>query len=163
MRDKKNLIDMLGLVPHPEGGYYKEVYRSEGEFTPLEINQSRNYLTSIFFLLEAGSVSHFHVIKSDELWYYHAGAPCLVHLITPKGEYHQIKLGLHLDHGETPFGVVPAGTIFGSESMGEFSLVSCAVAPGFDFEDFKLFTTAELIARYPAHEKLIRKFTKEKY
>lgn len=163
MTSKKRIIDQLKLVVHPEGGYYKEVYRSPGKFYPPEMNASRNYLTSIYFLLEKGNVSHFHVIKSDELWYFHSGDPCLVHVIKPDGEYQQITLGLNLNEGELPFAAVRAGDVFGSESLGEFSFVSCAVAPGFDFNDFKLFTTAELVAKYPSHERIIRKFTKEKY
>ncbi len=78
----KYWIEQLQLSAHPEGGYYKEVYRSSRAFTPTEIGQERNYATSIYFLIEAGNVSHFHSIEQDELWYYHAGDPLSVFILS---------------------------------------------------------------------------------
>jgi len=133
MSSQQQLIDALGLLPHPEGGFYKETYRSE---LTLE-GQERNLLTSIYFLLTSENVSRFHRIKSDELWYFHAGSPLIVHTLSERGHM-QHYLGLDLSKGQQPFLWIPKDTIFGSTVLEKesFSLVSCAVAPGFDFRDF---------------------------
>ena len=160
---KQDYITRLNLQKHPEGGYFKEVYRAPQSFQPEGFDGDRNYLTSIYFLLERNQVSHFHRILSDELWYYHGGAPCRVYQIDAKGVCTHFDLGLELTKGEQPFGFVPSGNIFGAEALGDFTLVSCAVSPGFDFKDFTLMTTSDLLQRYPEHASLIKRFTKEKY
>ncbi|WJY28375.1 cupin domain-containing protein [Sporosarcina trichiuri] len=149
----------LGLESHPEGGSYASTFRS-GQDSETEQGMRPLY-TSIYFLLEAGEVSHFHQLESDELWYYHDGAPLTVHMISEEGVYTAAKLGLAIEEGERPQILVPAGTIFGSSMTGpgQCSLVGCMVAPGFDFEDFKLFGTDELLNRFPQHEAIIRKMT----
>lgn len=117
--------------------------------------------TSIYFLLAAGELSHFHQLESDELWYYHDGAALTVHMITIEGNYRTVKLGLDFEKGERPQLLVPAGTIFGS-SMNtdeEYSLVGCMVSPGFDFKDFKLFTEQELLTLHPQHAAIIKFMT----
>lgn len=157
------LVKELELLAHPEGGYYKEVYRSDQSFIPAEIGSSRCYATSILFLLGAKDVSHFHSIKSDEIWYYHAGDPCLIHVLLPNGKLLTHALGSDIQKGQVLQVMVPAGAIFASESSGVYSLVGCMVAPGFDFQDFNLFTTFQLVDQYPQHRELIKKFTKEKY
>lgn len=163
LSESKDWVNNLQMQKHPEGGFYKEIYRSTNQFTPKEIGDCRNYATSILFLLNKGDVSHFHQIKSDEIWYYHTGASCLIHVINVNGELITYKLGLDFQNGEVLQLVVPAGCIFASESSGDYSLVGCMVSPGFDFSDFKLFTTKELVNLYVHHEKIIKKFTKEKY
>lgn len=159
----KKWIENLQLIPHPEGGYFKENYRSEESFSPIGFKGKRNYATSIYFLLEKGNISHFHQIESDELWYYHDGASLSVHFLYPNGKYEVHKVGKNILAGEVPQLVVPKGIIFASESTGDFSLVGCMVSPGFDFDDFKLFTSEELSARYPQHQHLVQKFTKSSY
>lgn len=155
MKDAKYWVNQLNLLSHPEGGYYKEMFRSNGVFTPTEIGEKRNYITSIYFLIEAGNVSHFHSIKQDELWYYHAGDPLSVYIINDDEKLDVLKIGPNPEQGEVLQAVVPANTIFGSKSSGEFSLVSCVVAPGFDFADFKLNHKTELHKKYPQHKEII--------
>ena len=156
MSSQQQLIDALGLLPHPEGGFYKETYRSE---LTLE-GQERNLLTSIYFLLTSENVSRFHRIKSDELWYFHAGSPLIVHTLSERGHM-QHYLGLDLSKGQQPFLWIPKDTIFGSTVLEKesFSLVSCAVAPGFDFRDFELFERPELLAAYPDHSEIVERLT----
>jgi predicted cupin superfamily sugar epimerase len=159
----KDWILNLDLLKHPEGGYFKETYRSDQDFEPLEFNGKRNYATSIYFLITTNEVSHFHEIKSDEIWYFHAGSALKVHCIQQDGTYFLLEVGPELNKNQNLQVVVPKGTIFASESSGAYSLVGCMVSPGFDFKDFKLFTSNELLQRFPQHETIIKKFTKENY
>lgn len=158
MMDAEYYIKQLGLEPHPEGGYFKSTFASE------ESVSSRKLYTSIYFLLGADDVSHFHRLKSDELWYFHGGSSLLVHVIDEDGNYVEHKVGLDIENGETPQVLVPKNSIFGSSVMenGSFSLVGCMVAPGFEYEDFELFTQSELLDKYPQHEQIIRKLAYEK-
>jgi predicted cupin superfamily sugar epimerase len=156
MKQMQQLIDELGLLPHPEGGFYKETYRSEQTLDGAE----RQLLTSIYFLLSADNVSKFHRIKSDELWYFHTGSPLVVHTLSAHG-HEQHHLGLDATKGQQPFLWIPKDTIFGSSIDQEngFALVSCAVAPGFDFRDFELFDRATLLAAYPQHSEIVERLT----
>lgn len=156
-------ISKLGLLPHPEGGYYKRTFESEEQITDQELSVefegNRKLYTSIYFLLGSGDISHFHRLKSDELWYYHAGSPLTVHVIDEDGVYKEYKLGIDLENGEVPQVLVQKNSIFGSSVKDEdtFSLVGCMVSPGFEFQDFELFTQDELLAKYPQHQDIIMK------
>ena len=158
-RDKiiQQLIEQLELEAHPEGGWYKEVYRSSTNFGEPE----RSLLTSIYFLLSSENISKFHRIKSDEIWYFHTGSPLIVHTLDKMKGHTEHLLGLELEHGQKPQLLVPANTIFGSSVLEEnsYSLVSCAVAPGFDFKDFELFDQNTLKRDFPEFEKIIEKLT----
>ncbi len=149
------LIRQLELKPHPEGGFYKETYRSIEK-----TDGDRALMTSIYFLLTSEHVSHFHRIKSDEHWYFHEGSPLTVHLLNEQG-HKELKLGTNLDRGELFHQVVPKNTIFGSSVDTEkgYALVSCSVAPGFDFQDFELLDSNYLLERFPKEEEIIRKLT----
>lgn len=152
------LVAQLDLRPHPEGGFYKEIYRSD-----LGVNTAsgeRSIMTSIYFLLTSENVSKFHQIKSDEMWFYHEGSPLTVHVIGENGQYECIKVGL-AGEDNRPQQLVPAGVIFGStvDELDSYSLVSCVVAPGFNFEDFKLFSKEELLPKFPEHEEIIKFLT----
>ena len=149
-------VDQLGLLPHPEGGFYKETYRSFEKTAFPE----RSLCTCIYFLLTSENVSRFHRIKSDEHWFYHAGSPLTVHMLTEKG-HEQLPIGTNLEAGQTPFATVPKNTIFGSSVQAEnsYSLVSCVVAPGFDFADFELFERDFLLQAFPGNENIILKLT----
>ena len=151
----QKIINQLGVKPHPEGGFYKETYRSND----LCLEGTRNLKTVIYFLLRSEDVSHFHRIKSDEMWYYHAGSPLIVHSIDEEGKLKQQKLGVNFEKDEVPQYLVPKNTIFGSSVLDEnsYSLVSCSVAPGFDFNDFELFKQHDLIKKYPEHVDIITK------
>lgn len=150
------IVQQLNLLPHPEGGFYRETYRSEITLEGTE----RQLLTSIYFLLTGTNVSRFHRITSDECWYFHSGDPIVVHTLNENG-HNEFVLGNDLENGQLPFYLVPGGTIFGSCMLNTagYALVSCAVAPGFDFRDFELFETEQLLSAFPQHEDIIRKLT----
>lgn len=158
MKTSQYWIEHLNLERHAEGGYYRQVLKSKEQY------ENRALYTSIYFLLEHGNPSHFHQLTADEVWYYHAGYTLTIHMITESGTYKTIKLGSNLEAGEVLQAVVPKDTIFGSsvENTDEYALVSCMVAPGFEYEDFKLFTQDELIARFPEHASVIRKYALKK-
>lgn len=161
-KDAKYYIQHLGLEAHPEGGYFKSTHASEETLDAF--GATRKHYTSIYFLLGEGDISHFHRLKSDELWYFHGGSSLIVHVIDEEGNYVEHKLGLDIENGEYPQVLVPRNSIFGSSVVanGAFSLVGCMVSPGFDFEDFELFTQRELLEKYPQHEQIIRKMAYEK-
>lgn len=150
----------LEMEAHPEGGFFKEVYRSEGVIDanalPPKFQGNRHYLTSIYFLLIEESFSAFHRILSDELWYFHKGDPIAIHVISPDGHYEKIELGKK----QYQFSI-PAESWFASETTGAYSLVSCAVAPGFDFKDFELAKAKELVKTFPQHQRIITQFCRE--
>ena len=155
-------IDLLQLKAHIEGGYYKEVLKSNTQIKNEEDN-ARSLYTSIYFLLEEGNPSHLHRLQSDEVWYFHAGNSLTVHLIEEDGRYHTMKLGDNLAKGEQLQALVPKGTIFGStvDEAGGYALVSCMVAPGFEYEDFELLKRSELMCQYPEHHAIIERLTRE--
>jgi len=157
-------IEKLKLLPHPEGGYYKEVYRDNNlvkqEALPIEFNGDRNFSTAIYYLLEKGDFSCFHRIKSDELWhFYSGGAVNIYHLNEEK--LHTLRLGLNLEKGESPLCIVPKNTWFAAELQenSEFALMGCTVAPGFDFADFEKATNDDLKAFTVNHHKLVERLT----
>lgn len=153
------LVQSLNLKAHPEGGFYSETYRSEHSVQN-EKGDERSIVTSIYFLLRSQDVSHFHRIQSDELWFWHEGSPLSVHLLGVNG--HEIlKLGPVTDRDSRPQQLVPSKTIFGSsvDAPGNYALVSCVVAPGFDFRDFELFQAEDLLPLFPEAEEIIRKLT----
>ena len=164
MENKHGIIEKLGLLPHPEGGYYKEMYRSEGSIPAAALphhSAPRNYATSIYFLLDSENFSSLHRIKQDELWYFHAGSGLTVHVINPNGEYHTFRLGT--GENEHFQAWVPGGCWFGAtvDRPNSFALVSCAVAPGFDFDDFELGKRQELSQLFPQHREFIERMCRE--
>lgn len=156
-------IKSLEMTAHPEGGYFKESFVSERTLPPntLHINEERFLWTSIYFLLRTGEVSNFHRLKSDEMWYFHAGEPLTIYMITPNGELIEKQLGLNIEKGEIPQVLVPKDYIFGSAMNNDgFSLVGCMVAPGFNFKDFELFDRKYLLEKYPNYKETIEKLTR---
>ena len=151
-----SIIKTLNLSPHPEGGYYSETYRSE--ITLKENN--RQLMTVIYFLLTSDNISRFHRIKSDELWFYHSGSPLIVHTLNENG-YKENKIGFDFKNEYLPQFLVPKDTIFAASVLekNSYSLVSCVVSPGFDFNDFELFTFDKLAMDYPDYKDIIQKFT----
>ncbi len=148
---------------HPEGGWFKDTYRSDEiilkDYLPNRYTDARNFSTAIYFLLEGNQFSSFHRIKSDEMWHFYSGGPLNVYVIDPQGHFEIIKIGSNLENGETFQAVVKAGCWFASKPAepNSFSLVGCTVAPSFDFEDFELAKANSLVAEYPQHEDTIRK------
>jgi predicted cupin superfamily sugar epimerase len=112
------------------------------------------------FLLDRGDVSRLHRLRSDELWHFHAGDPLALHSFTPDGAYFRTLLGADPDADHSFHGLAAAGCWFGAESTGEFSLVSCTVAPGFDFADFELAKRDELVALCPEQREVIERLTR---
>ena len=163
----QELVEKLQLVPHPEGGYYKETYRSEGNI-PYEalsaygFSGGRSFSTAIYFLLTQGNFSAFHRIRQDELWHFYEGDPVHIHCIRPDGTYELIHLGPAALTTCVPQAVVPAGYWFASAVSrgGNYALTGCTVAPGFDFADFELAGQKELIKVFPQHSGLIQSFTR---
>lgn len=160
-------VKNLDMIAHPEGGLYKEIYASEEKITAKELKvdfkDSRFLWTSIYFLLRDGEVSHFHRLKSDEMWYYHSGSPLTVYMINSEGNLITEQLGLNIENGERPQILVPKNYIFGSAMNHEgYSLVGCMVSPGFEFRDFELFHRNTLLDKYPQYEEVILKLTAKK-
>ncbi len=152
-------IKCLELEQHPEGGYYKEVYRSlesiPRNVLPGTFKGDRSYCTSIYFLLQSGEYSVFHRIASDEIWYFHDGSPLTVFMIESADELSELKLGNDPEKGEVFQGVVPAGHWFGSKvgKRDSYALVSCTVAPGFDFEEFEMAERNALIREFSTSQR----------
>ena len=159
-------IKALVLQRHPEGGYYRETYRSDEEVTaealPGRFPGPRALSTAITFLLSGGEFSALHRIKSDEVWHHYAGSALMVHVIDPDGSYRKLSLGSDPDAGESPQAVVPAGCWFGAtvDDEASYALVGCTVSPGFDFDDFELGVRTDLIERYPQHRSIIERLTR---
>lgn len=155
-------VKHLGLLPHPEGGYFKRNYTSAHTVKVNHIDASictpRPLATSIYFLIERGNFSAFHTIKSDEQWNFYAGEPLIIHMIDSDGSYTQQVIGLDLESGQVPQFTVAAGVWFASEVYGEgsYSLVGCTVSFGFDFSDFTL-ADKTLVDTYPEHCNLIER------
>ena len=160
------LVEKFGLLPHPEGGYYKETYRSPEIITsaalPARFTGDRNFSTAIYFLLEAGNFSAFHKIRSDECWHFYSGDQLLVHIIHLTGELETVMLGNNFERGECFQQVVPAGCWFASEPApgSAYCFTGCTVAPGFDFTDFELAKATQLAELYPQHESIIRRLSR---
>lgn len=127
-----DVIRLLDLRPHPEGGHYRETFRD-----PRRDCDGRSLSTAIYFLLAAGERSHWHRIDAVETWHWHAGAALALHIAGGDGVA-TVRLGIDLAAGERPQAVVPAGAWQAAESLGAWTLVGCTVAPGFDFRGFEL-------------------------
>lgn len=133
------LIRELGLNPHPEGGYFREVFRSSHKVKPLDERPERSALTTIYFLLLKDQHSRWHRVASDEAWHFYEGDPLMVYWIDGQEGVHEEMLASGPSNGR-PLCVVPAGCWQAAKPRGEYSLVGCTVGPGFDFEDFKMIS-----------------------
>ena len=161
-----DIIEYFQLQPHPEGGFFKEMYRSAGVIAapclPSVFSGDRPYSTAIYFLLQRGDFSAFHRIKSDECWHFYEGGTLLIHVIDKEGKYFCIKLGRKIHEGEVFQFVVPAMSWFASEPAPntDFAFVGCTVAPGFDFADFEMADAKNLSEYYPQHSSLVQRLCK---
>lgn len=149
-----DIINKLGLIPHVEGGYFKETYASEFKVDGNAI------ATSIYFLMEKDNFSALHRLTSDEMWFFHGGSSLTISMIDPEGAYHEVKLGMDFSLQHQPFFTVPKGWIFGSYVEEGYALVSCVVAPGFTYDDFELFERSDLNQMYPEHKAVIERLTR---
>ena len=148
------MVRRLGLIPHPEGGFYRETFRSP-LLLSLPDGRTRSASTAIYYLLPPGAFSAWHQVASDEVWHHYAGAPLELRL---PGKV--IRLGTDLAAGEEPQAVVPPGVWQSARPLGGWVLVGCTVAPGFDFRDFEMPPRKELLERYPQHRALIERLTR---
>lgn len=167
MSKAEQLINQYDLKPHPEGGWYKQTYKSKELISsaalPDRFDGDRTFSTAIYFLLERGNFSAFHKIKSDECWHFYAGDPLHVYVIDEKGSLQTIILGNDPGKGQTFQCVVPANCWFASRpaAISEYCFVGCTVAPGFEFDDFELANENELSAMYPQYTELIGQLTRQ--
>jgi len=159
-RIKEDIIKKFHLQPHPEGGFYREVYRSEEVFQ--KGNRERNISTAIYYFLEGKDFSAFHRIKSDEIWHFYSGATLEIVEINPQGKLVNHLLGSDFRNCE-PQIIIPAGSWFAARLKDEntFAFVGCTVAPGFDFRDFEMAQRTDLIKQYPVLKETIVKLTRE--
>ncbi len=125
------IIARLDLKPHPEGGHFRETFRDS------RTHDGRATSTAILFLLARGERSHWHRVDAVEIWHYHAGAPLALSIVDGAKE-EIVRLGADVHAGEYPQAVVPARAWQAAESLGDWTLVGCTVAPGFEFEGFEL-------------------------
>ena len=141
-------IDRLQLNPHPEGGFYRETYRSA-------------HSTAIYYLLPGSHVSRLHRLKSDELFHHYAGTTLTVHVLAPDGSYEARLVGGDAAAGALPQTIVPGGHWFGAtvEQPDGYALVGCTVSPPFEFANFEMADRERLVAEYPAQRVLIERLT----
>lgn len=166
MTEAKDWIECLQLRPHPEGGYFRETYRSSEtiarQHLPARFSGDRAFATAIYFLLHGSDFSALHRVKQDELWHFYEGGSLAIYVIEPGGTLSLLRLGRDVRAGEMPQAVVPAGCVFGARlhDPRSYALVGCTVAPGFDFADFEIPTRQELVRLYPQHKAIIEQLTR---
>ena len=165
MNTAKDWITKLELLPHPEGGYYKEVYRANEKIDkaalPSRYSSERTFATSIYYLLKSGQFSSFHKLKSDETWHFYKGSPIAIYLISLAGKFEKIVLGDEIDKNQLLQYTIERETWFAAEPLekNSYSLIGCSVAPGFEFDDFQLGKRAELIMSFPKYSEIILRLT----
>ena len=136
-----DIVRLLDLKPHPEGGHYRETLRDSMRYG------DRSVSTAIYFLLAAGEISHWHRIDAIEIWHWYAGSPLALSVSAEGEEITEVRLGIDLVSGERPQAFVPAGAWQSARSLGAWTLVGCTVAPGFLFDHFELAPTGWAPAR----------------
>ena len=165
--DAHEVIRALGLRPHPEGGYYRETYRSaekvSADALPGRYGTQRTISTAIYYLLTPDSPSMLHRVNSDELFHFYFGDPVAMLQLHPGGRSQRLTLGHDIATGEQLQVLVPAGVWQGAyvDDGGRFALMGCTVAPGFEPGDFELAGREELMSRYPHEAELIERLTAE--
>jgi uncharacterized protein len=162
MPTAQQLVQQYSLQPHPEGGWYKETYRSSEYIAqvalPERFRGARVFSTAIYFLLEGGNFSAFHRIRSDECWHFYTGDPLMIYVIQKDGSLDIIQLGNDFNKGQLFQYTVRANCWFASRPAtgSTFCFAGCTVAPGFDFDDFEMADASSLSVLYPQHASLIK-------
>jgi uncharacterized protein len=151
------IIKLLQLQPHPEGGFYRETYRSENKIQDLD----RVYSTGIYYMLVPGTVSKFHALKHDEMFHFYLGSPVTWALLHKNGQVEKVVLGQDIIKGQQLQLLVKAGTWFGGylNDGGSFGLMGTTVAPGFDFADFVFGRKEKLLTEFPSAKNEINRLT----
>lgn len=166
-RSAQEWIDLLDLQEHPEGGYFKEVYRSEGgvEMSALPkrygMRGRRAFCTSIYYMLTSDQFSALHRLRSDETWHFYAGSPLKISILSPAGVHTDVFLGNDPMNNQEFQIVIPHNHWFGAKVIqtGGYTLAGCTVSPGFDFKDFEMGERGKLLKRFPDHSTLIEALT----
>lgn len=166
-------IRKLSLKPHPEGGYFREIYRASEQIPATALASRyrgpRAFSTSIYYLLADKQISSLHRIASDEQWHFYDGTTLCLVMIASNGSVKQVRLGRGAAAGEQFQAVIPAGTWMGARlaapsvcqaGRGSYALIGCTVAPGFDFHDFEAGPRSDLLKKFPRHRKLILALTR---
>ncbi|MBN1340939.1 MAG: cupin domain-containing protein [Bacteroidales bacterium] len=167
MYDKEYWIEKLGLLSHPEGGFFKEIYRSPEMISkkclPGRYSSFRPYSTSIYFMITSDRFSAFHRVKSDEIWHFYTGSPLTLHILHPTGKLFSRILGPGFHEDQVFQLAIPKGCWFAAEiqEVNGFTLVGCTVSPGFDFDDFEMAEKEKLLHWYPAHKAIIERLCRE--
>lgn len=144
------LIRELGLAPHPEGSFYRELFRSRRMVRTDDGRSERWAVTTIYYLMRGTDVNPWHRVASDEIWHWYEGAPMELHLLDPQLTRSRMEGLGPVGEGQHPVRVVPAGCWQAVRCLGEYTLAGCTVAPGFEFSDFRLMRDMpELAARLP--------------
>jgi hypothetical protein len=160
MLDAEQLIETLGLQPHPEGGFYVETFRAGLQIDSGAHPAPRSASTAIYFLLRREDFSAFHRVRSDELWHHYAGDPLELYLIDAASRLSVELLGLDFARGQRPQALAPRDVLQAAavpNGPHGYALCGCTVAPGFDFADFELPPRAQLRAQHPAHAPLFER------
>jgi predicted cupin superfamily sugar epimerase len=165
MTNAKRWIEALRLSRHPEGGWFREVYRSNETIPhrslPTRFAGDRPFSTAIYFLLEETEVSVLHRIQQDEVWHFYDGGRLTIHNFDTEGSYSKGTLGRCVDDGDRLMFIVQAGTLFGATvETSDYVLAGCTVAPGFDFKDFEMPKRRDLLKQYPRHREIIKRLTR---
>ncbi|MGA3114382.1 MAG: cupin domain-containing protein [Syntrophobacteraceae bacterium] len=169
MRSERNAgywIEKLSLAEHPEGGCFAPAFRASEQIgrdgLPERFTGNRAIVSSIYYLLKKGQFSAFHRLKSVEIWSFFEGDPLTIYVIDPLGGLIEKRLGRNFENGESFQADMEAESWFGAEQQGpgEFTLVGCTVAPGFEYEDMEIAGRAQLLAMYPQHQEIIEKLTR---
>ncbi len=158
------LIELLGLAPHPEGGFFRETHRSQWLVPRMGSAEGpqRAASTAILYLLRPGEFSALHRLKSEEMWHFHCGGPLQVVTLDVEIGRHDILLGPDLANGQRLQGLVSAGRWFGAQLVegAEYALVGCTVAPGFDTDDYELAERSAMLRQFPDHRDVILALTR---
>ena len=164
-RDAAQWAEALGLLPHPEGGFYRETWRASETIPhgalPSRFGGNRSAGTCIYFLLVQDFPSRLHRIASDEIWHWYQGSPLCVHVLHPDGSRQELLLGPDPSRGQSFQAMVPSGAWFGAETLGEWTLCGCTVAPGFDFADFELAARDSMLETFGPHREVVERLTAE--
>lgn len=161
------IVKNLGLQPHPEGGFYKQAFKSPHRVKSLDKNryddEERHAGSAIYYLLNRHDFSAWHRLKSDELWHHYSGSTVRIHIIDKEGNLSSYLLGDPLKNANATHQVhIPAGCWFSAENVNKtsYSLVGCTVTPAFEFKDFELANRESLSRTYPQHTDIINRLTR---
>ncbi len=152
-------VELLQLQEHPEGGYYREMYRSKNSISETDLPEGFRgdhcLGSAIYYLLKDNQFLTFHRVRQDEIWHFYSGNPMLIYTLHAEGAVVR-KLGIHPEKGELPMMVIPGGTVFAAEVENRrgYALIGCTVSPGFEFSDYEKLHRDELLEQFP-HSRVV--------